>query len=511
MEIKLEKEPVYLSEVMFDGQTEQGVEFDYVLPDYYPDIFKILKCSLTPGIVSYSVSGTQLYCNGVVYIKVLYISAESAAINCVEQRFTYSKTIELGKSADKVMVRITPKTDYVNCRAVSGRRVDVRGAVSCKVRVTAYRETEIVSSAEGIETKKVPVIYCGDKLFADRQFVVREDIETGSDGISAVVYCDAFAEAFETKVIAGKVIIKGEAKVKALYIVRKDGEEYTEVMEANVPLSQIVDLAGVTETHMCSVMLTVMDCALELKADENGSVKTFGCDMTVDCSVSAVRENTVSVICDAYSTEYETDFAKTVLKAEFAPQYVKKQLVLKTPVECGEGELQEMCDCRCDISNVVCRKNEENEFILTGQYTVYGIGRLTSGAPVCIEKSQPFELSAELGSTDENAEIDPMCYVNDVGYSITGPDSVEARVSLTLEGCLFQTKNVEVIREITLNTDMPKKKDAEYALKMYYAEENEEIWNIAKRFNTSSLAIITENDLESEKLAASCMLLIPIV
>lgn len=51
MELQLNKEPVFLNEVIYDGQTEQGVEFDYVLPDYYPDIFKILRCSLTPGIL----------------------------------------------------------------------------------------------------------------------------------------------------------------------------------------------------------------------------------------------------------------------------------------------------------------------------------------------------------------------------------------------------------------------------------------------------------------------------
>ena len=34
---------IYTDEVVFDGQTEQGVELDYLLPDYYPEIFKILK------------------------------------------------------------------------------------------------------------------------------------------------------------------------------------------------------------------------------------------------------------------------------------------------------------------------------------------------------------------------------------------------------------------------------------------------------------------------------------
>ena len=66
MDLTITREPVYVSEVIYDGQAEQGVEFDYILPDYYPDIFKILKCTLKPKIVSYNISGDKLICDGIV-------------------------------------------------------------------------------------------------------------------------------------------------------------------------------------------------------------------------------------------------------------------------------------------------------------------------------------------------------------------------------------------------------------------------------------------------------------
>ena len=33
MDFSVKKEPVFVTEVIYDGQAEQGVEFDYVLPD----------------------------------------------------------------------------------------------------------------------------------------------------------------------------------------------------------------------------------------------------------------------------------------------------------------------------------------------------------------------------------------------------------------------------------------------------------------------------------------------
>ena len=119
--------------VVYEGQAEQGIELDYVLPDYYPEIFKVLKCSLSPAIVSKTISGdNRLLLDGVVYIRVMYLAENSEELHCVEQRTTWSKAVELGKKPieGEPAIRVTAKSDYCNCRAVSPRRIDVRGAIS---------------------------------------------------------------------------------------------------------------------------------------------------------------------------------------------------------------------------------------------------------------------------------------------------------------------------------------------------------------------------------------------
>lgn len=513
MELELNKEPVFISEVIFDGQTEQGVEFDYVLPDYYPDIFKILNFTLTPGIVSYNVSGTQLHLDGVAHINVMYLSENSTVIHCVEHKYTYSKTVDLVRSGEKHTVSFAPKVDYCNCRAVSGRRLDMRGAVSYKIRVTDVKQTEMISHAEGLEMKKMPITYCGDKLVASRQFAVREDIETGmgKGGIQNIIHRDAVAEVTDIKVIANKVVVKGEVKLKALYLVKNaDDKQDSEVMEAVIPVSQIIDVDGIDDGHVCYVRLSVMDCDLDIKANEMGENRMFGCDMMLDCTITASKENTISLLTDVYSTQYETAFTKSTIKTEYSPQVINRQLSLKSELQCGEGELTEVFDGRCEISNVMCRVNEEGTLVVTGQCAASAMGRLENGAPVFLEKSEPFEISAE-SVGEEGCAIEPDLQVGSVSYSITGDNNVELRIILELNGCLFGVRSVEAINEIEIDTEKPKEKNNDYALKLYFAEENEEIFAIAKHYNTSAAAIMAENELEAEVTAEPCMLLIPIV
>lgn len=515
MELQLKKEPVFLSEVIYDGQTEQGVEFDYVLPDYYPDIFKVLRCSLIPGISSYSISGSQLYIDGAIMIKILYLAEDCVNIHCVEQKYTYSKTLEMTKAAEKITVNIQTKTDYSNCRAVSGRRFDVRGAVSCKVKACAQKTIDIISGAEGLETKSEALTYCGNKLIGGGQFVIREDIETGTGrgGIIGIIHSDAYAEIGDIKVIAGKAVIKGEAKVKALYLVKTDdGAQDTEVMEAAVPISRIIDMDGLDDTYTCYAEIKIIDCGLEVKPGENGESRILGCDLTVDCSVTASKDTAVSVLTDLFSTEYETEYTKATVKAEFAPQQFQKQLSFKGNIECKEGNLEEIFDCRCDINGVTCKFNKEGSLLISGQLTSQLIGRLSeSGMPIFIEKSEAVELSCEVGNIEDNCSIEHNLQITDVSFNISGEAAAEIRVAFLLSGCIYRVKSVEIIEDVILDSEKPKEKNTEYALKMYYAEEKESVFAIAKKYNTKPDAIREENDLKEEILSEPCLLLIPIV
>mgnify|MGYP004634535193 FL=1 len=512
MELKLTKEPVFLSEVIYDGQTEQGIEFDYVLPDYYPDIFRILKCSIVPSIVSYSVSGSQLTYDGIAWIKVLYLAENSSRINCVEQRYTYSKTVDLGKSADNHIVKITPKTDYCNCRAVSGRRIDVRGAVSCKIRVTSARESEIITGAEGmnVQVHKANVKYCGRKLSTGRQFAIHEEIETGAggEGISSIINTDCHAMVSDCKIISNKVVIKGEAKIKALYLTGGD-EQHAEVMEASVPISQIMDLDGVTENHFCFVTLKIMDCGLDVKSGEENS-RILNCDLTVDCNIIAQQESEITPVDDAYSLDYDTSFATSVFKAESCPKPIEQTLILKGTVECSEGNLVEVLDCRCDISNVSMRNKSDREIAVTGQMNQQIIGRLDSGMPVFAEKNEPFEAAIEIEPAQTEISFDIDIQPSGTSYSIGSENNVDMRIQLIARGFVYQINSVAVITDISVDKDKPKTKETEYTLKMYNASDGESVWDIAKRFNTLESAVISENGLEDDVISGTAMLLIPL-
>ena len=71
MDFKVNKELISINEVVFEGTHEQSVELDCILPDYCPDIFRVIKCVTDSKIVSQNVTDDRVSYEMVVSVRVL--------------------------------------------------------------------------------------------------------------------------------------------------------------------------------------------------------------------------------------------------------------------------------------------------------------------------------------------------------------------------------------------------------------------------------------------------------
>lgn len=509
---------IHTDEVIFDGQTEQGVELDYVLPDYYPDIFKILKCCLTPRIVAYSVSGdSKLMLDGVVYIKVLYLAEGSGAVHCIDQRYTYSKVLDMARkgSVEAISPQITliPKADYCNCRAVSSRRIDVRGAVSCKVKATGCISCTLPEIPSGLQVKSRQMNSCGKSLTAEKQLTVREEIDTGAAGIGFIMQSSATPKVTDVRVIADKAVIKGMVNVSALYgLASKESAGCTEMenMSADIPVSVIMDIDGITDTHRCMPQLNVMNCELQSSTDSG----LISCELLLQCRMRACMDQTVTIPTDVYSTEYETDFTAAHIRIGTEQRLVNSQLNAKSVLSCDSGEIQTVWNCRSEIVSLTCRPANDHELMLTGQLCCQAMGKTTEGIPFFIEKQEVLEQAIVAENLSNEVFVDYSAAVSDTSYSINHEGRLELNTIIDFSGCVNNIVPIEAVNTVTIHEDKPKEKDCGCALKIFYTDSDSrsyDCWSIAKRYNTTVEAVMRENEIDDEKAELSGMILIPTV
>ena len=76
MEYQCKKEVFPVCETVFEGTSEQPVDLELSLPDYCPDIERILKCRLCPSVSSKNISGDRLDVDGMVLISLYYLDSK---------------------------------------------------------------------------------------------------------------------------------------------------------------------------------------------------------------------------------------------------------------------------------------------------------------------------------------------------------------------------------------------------------------------------------------------------
>lgn len=511
---ELNKNAVHIDEAVYDGQAEQGVELDYVLPDYYPDIFKILSCTLTPKTASYNVSGNVLTLDGIVYIKVLYLAENNNGVYCIDQRYTYTKTVDMSKgnitNSCEPVVSLVMKSDYCNCRATSPRRIDVRGAVTCRIKASACTEYVLPEIPAGLQVRDREIKCCGRTLFAVKQPVVREEIETGANGIAFILQSDAVPRVTDLRVIADKAVLKGTVTINALYGIADPSSNCcteTEKMSADIPISAILDIDGITDAHSAFPEICVLNMELIPKPDSG----LISCELLVECRVRAQLEENVNIAVDIYSTEYETDFVSNPMKLSAEPRIISQNVPVRVSLNPDKGEIRSVWDVSAEFRNPVCRPDANGDLVLTGQLCCRAFGKTAEGVPFFLEKQEAVEQNISASNITQDTTVDFSVNVADTGFSIRSDGSLEITAALDLRACLHNLRPVDAISSVTVHEDRPKVRSDEFALRICYTNEPSDCWTIAKQCNTTVKAIMEENEIETADTPISGMIIIPTV
>ncbi len=515
MDFKVNYETIPLTETVFSGTQEQSVELEYILPDYFPDIFKLIKCRAVPRIVSKNIGNDKVVYEISVDINVIYQSESSGVPNCINQRLSYTKTLEFGKSCENADITLIPKIDYINCRAVNQRRLDIRGAVSIKADILCSSAQEIICDAFGmnIQLKKVPVEYISKKITAEKSVSVNEDLELNSakPSVSAIIRSDVSLAENEKKVIANKLVAKGEAVIDILYSYDNENGNGMESMQFTIPYSQIIDAEGIDESFECIVCPEVMCCDISLSPDSKGENRIFKCDLIINVSCKAFKTAVTEIVSDAYSTSFLCECVSSPVKSEHMPISKKEMIQSKSVAEYGDGNIESVLDVCCNTANVNIRINPSaNEIFLTGtvQYSV--MIKNDSGTIVFIEKDEIFEHTMKYEEIGINSIVTADIKPISCSYTLTADNKIALKSDLQINCVIKNSDTFNALTEILPDDTSIKQRDGDYALKLYYGVENEDIWSIAKRYNTSVSAIMEENELDSERLKSNGMILIPI-
>lgn len=504
MELKITKEPIACGRAIYDSFAEQSIESDILLPDYLPSVMRVMSCKAEPRIMSAACDDRKLTVDGVTLIEIFY-SSEEGKMCSIEQKLPFSRSIELKTAVVDPMTVFDARVDYLNCRAVSPQRLDVRGAFTLGIKVLSRFEREIVTEAEGsgIQLKREEM-RCVRPLGESRlRMTVREELELGYGKSAAlsVIRTAAFCNTADCKIVAGKIVAKSELNLHILYESENDG---ICSMDYIIPVSQMIDMEGLNEECGCDVRFE--PCAVEaVPIKGNGEQNGFSAEITVMVTAKAVSVSGVMAAQDAYSTLHPCRMESDRVSMICDTEHIDGNSSIKDIQELPEG-ISEIKDVWCEVRSVEI-KNTGEGVEAECRAMIRMIALDEQGQPVYYEKASSFPWKR--GISGGEALCDLKFTAVGCSYSRDSAGRVDIRVEINVFGTIYKTVEWQGVTALTVEEEQKIQTGDRSALIIYYADEGEDIWNISKRYAASVSAVMEENGMENSRIGTRTMLLIP--
>ena len=298
-----------------DGSTQnlqipflvQRMTVTNVTTKYYVDEERVASAKI-PSIRYNSKPYTSAVVNGVA----------STTYN-VTSLGAFPKGLKVTFKIENPVVEAKLRTSYVNTRAVSSRRIDIHSSVVVDVTIKSKREEQVVADAEncGIQLLKNCKNVCSFVGEAVKTFSLMEtvDLGEGKSPVFQVLRVTSNIINEDMKATNNKVLVSGDLKVNVLYCTDTD-KYHPEVFEHTLPISQIIDIDGISEKTNNSVSLCCSGVEVIPKNDSSGAKKLLDISASINAVIKAVTNIDIALPTDCYSTQYNLNCQKKTVRFE---------------------------------------------------------------------------------------------------------------------------------------------------------------------------------------------------
>ena len=508
MEYNFLKHSVGYANRFLDTVNEQIVDVDITLPDYCPDIEKILKCTLIPKIYTRSISGGQLTVDGVSVVRILYCDSIKHNVRTFSQTVPFTATFNLKSTPEQYVILCDTKCEYINCRALSPRKLVIHGAFSLSAKVVSKEQNSFYSFDEDCDlmAKEKEIKVSDLCVLCQEQFSFTEDITVSNKpAVESLLSYDVSVNITDLKSIHNKIMLNAELVLNAMYIYDLDNgniEHFSYVF----PISRVIDCENVTDETTNVPLLEVMSSDLHIRNDQMNDGSLLNLDVKLCFSELGFMEKSINVIEDVYSTTYMVEKEMGSLNVECEHSFESFTHILKTALKLESVDIGKVIDIHCDslaLSPVI----SDGNLNLCGKLSLCMLLEDKDGNVSYIERIVEVDFKPQHTRSFDRVELKEV-KVNSLSFRLSSDCTVDVRMEIKVSLLFCDVLSINSVVSVNALEDKLIQKD-DCSLILYFADKGEDVWDISKTYCTKQNLLMSENSLEDTVLSASQMLLIP--
>ena len=477
-------------------------ETDIIVPDVKPDIKKVLQSDAHAVTVNKTCGNNRISVEGRVDISILYLG-EDNGVYSIGTSQNFSHTADAKGVTDAMAAEVEVNAERTDCTVLNSRKLAVRVLIGVDANAVESVYAELCTEVGGNENYEVLQTSVKPFTTAVRttdKFNVKErvDIPSGKPNVSGVLNMTANIKDCEVKGVENKIIINAVLAVDTVYT-GEMSDNNIQYMKHEIPFVEVIEAEGTEEGMILDVRLDVENVYYDICEDGDGDPRVLEIECIVGASAKGYKENEINVIEDMYSTKSAIDVSrdKTTV-CRLSGEGNKKESLKNTAVI--SADFPEIMQ----IYNVTSRPVIGSTEVYDKKVIVKGVmdGRILylSNNPDSPVNSYPYSFDFECEVDADGARNGMLCDVcmstEHISYNINMGREVEIRTGIKCDVKVISEEEVEYIMSVSENENGEICRDC--CIRLYFAKDNESLWNVAKHYCTTVDSISKTNNIPSD-------------
>ncbi len=504
MECNQKKTKVTAIKTLYENFWEEKCEGDLLIPDYFPAVEKIIQCSAVPVIASKEIVGDRLSIQGTCRFCVIYQGEETGEIKSLVETVPFEESFALKESGTEPWAQTVIRSTGTSCRLLNPRKINFKSTVSIALKVRDQYGHEVIEEIDCNETEALfqPTnVYTIIEHVADTVRIQGEiDVHTE---VQDVLKAEGSICIKDTKVLPGKLVVKGVANIFVIFTPESDPCEVEQTSTA-IPFSQVIELKPQEEQLLADVSSTILTTRCDVEADDAGKNRLITVGITVLTEGEIFENRHQRMLKDVYSLSYPLHFKSEKVSVEEVVyrEDIIDHLRFEIPWD-GEGVRVIQAIGTPVVQRVTGHDNSLSiEGVLDASMFVKIADQYRS-----FDKVIPFTLNANVSKLSGRMR----CEAKPCVLGISGEYSnqkIVLNAEMLCSTSVYSTNQFDVISEISMDVDHPLEVQSGASLVVYFAEKGEQLWDIARKYSTSVSMIKAVNGTDQDILDEKRLLLI---
>ena len=524
--MQLNKIKLHSCTTFASAQSQITLDDDYNVPDYRPDIVKVLKEKGELQFDEVKAAAGAAWLNGRLVFKVLYRSdQDNAKISCLKGEIPFQEKLNMDGVQEYDVIQASGEIEDLTIGVIHSRKISVRAVILLKTEEPQEKEDELcvgIEADDGCEKRyrntNILQLLCMKRDQCRQKSEIT--LPSSKPNVQEILWKSLEIRNLDTKMGQDGVKLSGEVLISVLY---QEEEETDRVQwyETVIPLDCGVECDAGTEADIIyKVKARPASMELEVKPDYDGEERVLVLELVMNLDIRVWKEQEISMLEDVYSLKKEIIPVCTGVTLHHISVKNDSQCRLTEQMELAESQekILQICSCEGTVHLESTELTEQGVraegilvtellYITTDDQMPIGSAREIYPFEQLIEipqqtarteRNKPEELEALERKNKLQTELD--CRISQLSAVMLDQDHVEIKAVIGLDLLAFeqeQIDNITDMREEALDMEQLQKRPG---LVGYIAKDGDSLWSIAKENHTTVEDILRDNHRTDEDL-----------